>query len=161
MRVLGLLATIDHVGADTDDDDGANGHGGHVVALGLLLGGLFLFGLGLGHVLIGKGLVGVGDGLDQAVVVSIVVTRDELLGEIALLEVVAHLLEHGLALNIGVLGCSLAGLVGQGGTGLGAFFGLHGLVDGQVLLDEFLLQGVEIGADAGGAVVAVLHRRAC
>ena len=38
MRALGLLATIDHVGADTDDDDGANGHGGHVVTLGLLLG---------------------------------------------------------------------------------------------------------------------------
>ena len=70
MRVLGLLATIDHVDADTDDDDGANGHGGHVVALGLLLGDLFLFGLWLGHVLIGKGLVGVGDGFDQAVVVG-------------------------------------------------------------------------------------------
>lgn len=112
MRALGLLATIDHVGADTEDDDGANGHGGHVVALGLLLGDLFLFCLGLGHVLIGKGLVGLGDGLDQAVVVIIVVNRDELLGEVALLEVVTHLLEHGLALDVGVLGGSLAGLVG-------------------------------------------------
>lgn len=121
----------------------------------------FLFGLGLGHVLIGKGLVGVGDGLDQAVVVSIVVTRDELLGEIALLEVVAHLLEHGLALNIGVLGCSLAGLVGQGGAGFGAFFGLHGLVDGQVLLDELLLQGVEIGAGRRWRSGRGSHRRAC
>jgi hypothetical protein len=34
---LGLLATIDHEATDTDDD-GANTHGGHVVALGLLLG---------------------------------------------------------------------------------------------------------------------------
>ena len=134
MRALGLLATIEHEAADTDDDDGANGHGGHVVALGLLLGGLFLLDLGLGYVLIGEGLVGVGDGLDQAVVVGIVVARDELLGEILLLEVVAHLLEHGLALEVGVFGGSLAGLVGQGGAGLGALGSLHGLVDGQVLL---------------------------
>ena len=83
MRALGLLATIEHEAADTDDDDGANGHGGHVVALGLLLGGLFLFDLGLGYILIREGLVGVGDGLDQAVVVGIVVARDELLGEIS------------------------------------------------------------------------------
>ena len=62
-RVLGLLAAIEHEATDTDDDDGANGHGGHVVALGLLLGRLFL-NLGLGNVLIGEGLVGVGDGLD-------------------------------------------------------------------------------------------------
>ena len=96
---LGLLATIEHEAADTDDDDGANGHGGHVVALGLLLGGLFLFDLGLGYVLIGEGLVGVGDGLDQAVVVGIVVARDELLGEILLLEVVAHFLSMALHLR--------------------------------------------------------------
>ncbi len=52
---------IEHEAADTDDDDGANGHGGHVVALELLLGRLFL-NLGLGYILIGEGLVGVGDG---------------------------------------------------------------------------------------------------
>lgn len=85
LRVLGLLATIEHEAADTDDDDGANGHGGHVVVLGLLLGGLFLLSLGLGYVLIGERLVGIGDGLDQAVVVGVVVTRDELLGEVAFL----------------------------------------------------------------------------
>ena len=72
------------------------------------------------------------------------------------MRVIAHLLEHGLALDVGVLGRGLASLVGQGGAGLGALGSLHGLVDGQVLLDELLLQSVEIGADAGGAVVAVL-----
>ena len=48
------------------------------------------------------------------------VARGEGLVEVLSLQIGAHLLEQGLALDVGVLGGSIAGLVCQGGTGLGA-----------------------------------------
>ena len=86
------------------------------------------------------------------------VARGEGRAEIPSLQIGAHLLEKGLALDVGVLSGSLAGLVCQGGAALSGGLGLHSSIDLKVLLDELVLEGVEIGADADaeqlGALVA-------
>ena len=66
----------------------------------------------------GKGVLGVGDGLLEALGLGVQVARGEALVKVSGLLISAHLLEQGLALLVGVLGGSLACLVGQSGATL-------------------------------------------
>ena len=86
---------------------------------------------------------------------GVVVARDELAGLVAL-EVGAHLVEEGLALVVGLLACLLEERVREVGAGLADSRLLHDGVDGGLLGDELLLQGVQVGTGVLGELGAVV-----
>ena len=114
-------------------------------------------GLIRGHRVGGKSVLGIGDGHLETVGLSVQVAWGERLAKVSGLLIGAHLLEQGLALDVGVLGSSLASLVGQSGAALGGRFGQHSGINFLVLLDELVLESVEVGADAGAELLGVLE----